>query len=85
MGSSALGDDGSLDPLPKWESLKRRGKYRHTAPQTRLLQDDFLLSTVQIFVANILLMEKRLDQFLDPLQKKHSMESAGSWFRIMVV
>lgn len=85
MGSSALGDDGSLDSLPMWESLKRRGKYRHTAPQTQLIKDGFLLRIVQIFVVNVLLVEKRLDQLLDPLQIKHSMESAGLWFRIMVV
>lgn len=60
MGSSALGDDGSLDSLPKWELVRRRGKHRHTAPQTRLLKDDFLLKTVQVFVVNVLLVEKKV-------------------------
>lgn len=60
MGSSALGDDGSLDSLPKWESVRRRGKHRHTAPQTRLLKDDFLLKIVQVFVVNVLLVGKKV-------------------------
>lgn len=85
MGSSALGYYGSLDPLPELESVQRRGTYKHTAPRALLLEDDFLLSTVQTFVISILL-RKRFNQPPDPLQEKQPIvESAGSWFRNMVV